>query len=366
MPIPPVPPMPFLVGRLNAGPARVSLIRLMAHAWGTAVHCVIFSVGLILMMHATQVGATLSVDGHWPHGSELWTGLREALLMFLQNILLPFMEIPFIDVADARTAMGVDVWGLWVPGFFSAFFIVTASLGLVTLRRQKSWSAVPYALLAAVLLVWQSQAGHALTEISSWEDLNSDKLGLSDEAQRIQRHMFKVGHDTWAELYTEQQCKSIQSVNNLPRFMECSADTFEAQLMPIVVQEVCRPRRTSAEPEFLRRVKACRDQGRKLHMLPSAATDSDAFYCRCRSAVFDMLQVVSRWFMVMWLFLLAGVLAAIYTAAEPKLGLMCHEERREVLCFAAVSTVILAVKATLFADALPWAQSGAGLLSIFG
>jgi len=340
-----------------AAPSPMGAGARVAHVCGTVVHSVIFSLGLVFLLHVANVGVALSAQGHWSVPGRALSSLRDGLVTLLRNLLLPFAEASFLDPLMPQSAGGIDVWGFWIPGLLSVFFITTASLGLATIRWRRPSRAVPYALLAAVLLVWQAQVAQALMEIATWEDLGpaSGRPRLT-EAQKIQQYIFKAAHESFTQFYSEQQCRAARGTGELPQLMTCAGSAMEAKLMPLVIQELCRPRSSSQTPDFDARVRKCKDRGQRMKLLASSSSDSDTFYCQCWSAMFDVLHTVSQWIVLIWLGLLAGVLSVLYIAAEPKLARMCAREQSEVMCFAVASIAILACKVTIFADGLPWAK----------
>lgn len=343
------------VGRHGVGlPDRRNFAggRLLFHLWGIAVHCVALACGFVLLINAMQV-ATMLVDF-----TEPWNGLFPSLKVFGNVMAMPFVGLPS---EDPLATSSVEIWGLWVPLFMSIFLLLVAFLGFGTLRSGVSpGQAAVYVILASVLLVWQAQAGQIIGEMASWENMfNNDVV---DEVRAMQKHLFKMTYEGWAELYNEHHCTSIQTGSE--RSLECSAETLEAQLMSVIVQEFCRAQ--TSRSDFSLRSQQCLEQGRQLKFLDGLGkpSDVDVYYCQCRTAIFDFLAAFSHWFIVLWLALLIGVLAALYAVVEPRLLKVAPEARREILLFGALGSVFLAIKAMMFADELPWsAPSDSNLLA---
>merc|ERR1719424_2015446 len=307
--------------------------------------------GVTLLMQATQVGLTLSTQGRF-EGS-FWTGLREGSVLFLRNVVgagLYFEASPLDSAMPTQTTYDIDVWGLWVPALLSALFILTGVLGFSTLRHRRPVTAAAYAVVAAVLVVLAAEAGRSLKEMAKWED-----LGQMPEQTAI----FKASYETFSQLYKDSQC-SVDADKPDSNWITCSGDTLEAQLLQVLVQEVCQPPGaggSSAETEFTNRAATCRKRGRELKMLAHASSETDDIFCRCWCATFDWFGVLSQSFVVIWLGLLLGVLSVLHAAAEPKLATMCPVERAEVLTFAGVAMSILACRVTLFSDGFPLSMS---------
>jgi len=331
--------------------------------FGAFVHGAIVSFGLIFSLNVAYVGSALSAQGLWSSPGAVVGGLRDALTVFLRNVLLPFGEATFLDPMMPESP-GIDVWGFWVPGLLSLFFLLVASLGLATLRWRRPPWAIPYALLAAVFLVWQAQVSQVFAAVSVWEDpLPLAGASRATLAQQVQRHLFKMGHESFTRLYSEQQCRAraVRGAEGAPRQVKCEADTPEAKLMPFVVQELCRSRTDDAEAEFAARVGGCSALGQRMKLFQSTPSESDAVFCQCWPAVFDSLQSVAGWMTVVWCGMLLGVLSVLYIAVEPRLSRMSSKEHCEVLCFAAVSIGFLACRVLLFPDKALWAKGLTGL-----
>jgi len=349
-------------GVAAGAPQRVAVGVRAAHACGALVHSVIFSLGLVFLLQVANIGVALDAQDHWSSAGTAVGSFRDAVVMLLRNLLLPFAEATFLDPMMPESS-GIDVWGFWVPGLLSFFFLSVAWLGLSTIRWRRPSRAVPYALLAAVFLVWQAQVSHTIIEISTWEDLGpSTGPSQLSVTQQVQQYFFKMGHESFTQMYSERSCKVAQKVDGIPRLMRCSGETLEAKVMPLIVQEFCRAQSDDLEWEFDVRVNACKDQGLRMRVLGSKTQESDAFYCRCWAAVFDKMQSFSKWIMFIWLAMLLGVLSVLYIAAEPKLSRMGSREHSEVLCFAFISMALLACRVAIFPDGLPWAKGMAGML----
>lgn len=345
---------------INGGPCRprwppAAFPVRAAYACGALVHSMLLSLGVMFMLHVTNVGLALSTQEQ-SSSSAGWSSLRDAIILLLRHVLLPFVEASFLDQFLPED-IGIEVMGFWVPGLLSIFLLVTAWLGLSTIRsRQPSPPrAVLYALLAAVLLVAQAQVGRALVEIATWEDL---ALGATPNRQlrKIQQRFFEASHVSFSERLSEQKCKVIRRHDNTPSKISCSDDSLEGSVLPILVEEFCRPERdaTHIDQDFDARSKRCEEQGKLLNLLPNPLTDGDEIFCRCWSAAFDSLKMLSSGLIFVWLGLLAGVLSAFFVAAQPKLARMSAAERSVALRFVVIGLTILACKVTILADSLPW------------
>mmetsp|Transcript_17889 Transcript_17889/g.34900 ORF Transcript_17889/g.34900 Transcript_17889/m.34900 type:complete len:383 (+) Transcript_17889:70-1218(+) len=336
-------------------PRATSVSVKVAQFSGAFVHSLILSLGMIFLLHVLNVGVALNAQGQWSNSGELMVSFRDGFVLLVRNLLLPFAEASFLDPLMPESP-GIDVWGFWVPGMLSFFFILTATLGIATIRGRRPSRAIPYAVCAAVFLVWKAQMSQAFIELASWESLGEgSRIGRSmpKHAQRVQQYLFKVGRESFSQLYTEHKCTVTARVDDVPRRMYCKSDSVEAKIIPIIVRDFCRSRPDDGEAEFDARIRGCKNQAHRLGLLNGDPSDSDGVYCSCWSAVFDALRLGSRWVMMAWVGLLMGVLSALYVAVEPRLACMGVRERSEVLAYAATGAVLLAFKAIMYPDSSP-------------
>mmetsp|Transcript_58346 Transcript_58346/g.181229 ORF Transcript_58346/g.181229 Transcript_58346/m.181229 type:complete len:381 (+) Transcript_58346:208-1350(+) len=333
-----------------------------ARLYGSFVHSVVLTFGLVFLIQVGNISASLSAQGQWFSSGTAMSSLKDALVLLLGNLLAPFGDASFLE-SSMPESPSVDVWGFWVPGILSVFFLSVASLGLATMRCRRPSRAVPYTFLAAIFVVWQAQVGQALLEMSTWEGVGDATGAASPTApKQVQEYLFKTAHESFAQSYVEHRCRAAKAREGATPLIRCEADTMEAKLVPIIVQEVCRARTDGTKVDFESRVASCRARGQRMRLFPSASQEADNFYCRCWPAVFSALRITARWIMVIWIGLLAGVLSVLYVAAEPKLSRMSSKEHSEVLCFAVASMILLACRVIWLPDGLPWLRSLTGSL----
>eukprot|EP00747_Dinoflagellata_sp_TGD_P209509 gnl/TRDRNA2_/TRDRNA2_82901_c0_seq1.p1 gnl/TRDRNA2_/TRDRNA2_82901_c0~~gnl/TRDRNA2_/TRDRNA2_82901_c0_seq1.p1 ORF type:complete len:281 (-),score=31.30 gnl/TRDRNA2_/TRDRNA2_82901_c0_seq1:493-1335(-) len=185
---------------VDGAAALARQVRMLVHAWGALLHGIIFCIGSMLWLHALQVGATLHVQGQGKEDqNKLWDGMYDAAVLFGRNLLMPFMEVAQVSPFSSQ-APSIAVWGVWIPGFLSGFLVLTSGLGLSAFRHRKTTSVVVYSMLAAILLVWQAQAGHTLLEFSSWEDLL--QRTRPRDIRKLEQQIFKVAHDAFTQLFS--------------------------------------------------------------------------------------------------------------------------------------------------------------------
>jgi hypothetical protein len=333
--------------------------------YGVLTQLIFMCVGLVLMLQAMQVALMLGFD---QQGS-IWTGCWQGLSLVLRSLLAPFVEEQYSSISISQ-AFDVHSLGLWFPAFLSAILIVTACLGFSTLRYRHPSCAVPYALLAAILLVGKAELGVVLKEVARWEDLGLRRepaVGsrlTQAEVKKMQSYFFKMSYEAFSDIYKAEKCSMVNQGNDQDsNWIRCFSDTLEANLVELVVQELCQPTLPSRSGSFTKRVRSCRKQGHELQLL-SQDGEAEEVYCRCWCGFFTWLQVASYFFVVIWFGMLLGVLSVIYAAAEPKLSRMGTVERAEVLTFASVVMLILAFRVTVFSDGFPYSDSASSLLAL--
>jgi len=266
-----------------------------------------------------------------------------AMGVLLRFLALPFIEVPLPDLTEAGSA-GVDVM-LWFPGLLGGFCLIFASLGFVSMRWRQTSRALPYALLAAVLLACMAEVAQASNEFSAWGDLASfsGRSRAMSEKAVLQQQVFRSGHGSFTQQFSEQRCKAVSGV----QMIKCSATTMEANFMSLMVQGFCRPRSDDLTADFEKSANTCRGH---VKSLMGVVLESDPLFCRCWTAFFDHQRTLARWALVMWFGLFVGILAVLYSVCESKLKRMCATERFEVLAFAVVSMAILACRAVLLPE----------------
>ncbi|CAE8649178.1 unnamed protein product, partial [Polarella glacialis] len=209
----------------------------MARTLALFVHGSMFVAGTMIIVHVAYIGLSLDAQGHWADRGEMWAGLRNAYILLLRSFLMPFMEASFLDPYVPHS-IDLDVWGFFVPGILCLFITNMAWLGLTSLRWPSSGRAIVYSLFAAVLLVSQAQVNQAMNEITSWEELmaaSGPAQSKSIQPWQIQQHLFKASHSSFGQIFTEAKCKIVSAVSTaLQERVECSAETAEATLLPVL------------------------------------------------------------------------------------------------------------------------------------
>mmetsp|Transcript_86432 Transcript_86432/g.257977 ORF Transcript_86432/g.257977 Transcript_86432/m.257977 type:complete len:348 (+) Transcript_86432:74-1117(+) len=301
------------------------------------IHGIVFSFGLVLTFVCGAMGSHLESQGIAP--PKPWA----AMGVLLRFLALPFIEVPLPDLTEAGSA-GVDVM-LWFPGLLGGFCLIFASLGFVSMRWRQTSRALPYALLAAVLLACMAEVAQASNEFSAWGDLASfsGRSRAMSEKAVLQQQVFRSGHGSFTQQFSEQRCKAVSGV----QMIKCSATTMEANFMSLMVQGFCRPRSDDLTADFEKSANTCRGH---VKSLMGVVLESDPLFCRCWTALFDHQRTLAWWILFIWFFMLAGILAVLYAASESRLNRMCARERFEVLVFAAISMTILACRAVLLPE----------------
>jgi len=308
------------------------------------VHGCVFIFGLALSALCGTMQAHFDSRGFPPPSP--WAAL-DVLLRFFA---LPFADVPLPDPTRPDSA-GVDVM-LWAPGLLGFFCLAFGRQGFATMGRRRPKEALPYAMVAAVLLAGLAELAQTTAEFSTWGDMARE---TSSEKAELQQQVFRSGHGSFSQQFSEQQCKAVSGA----KMMECSATTMEASFMSLMVPGYCRPLSDDAAAEFEKRVRSCRGH---VKLLTDNALESDPLFCRCWTALFDHQRTLAWWILFIWFFMLAGILAVLYAASESRLNRMCARERFEVLVFAAISMTILACRAVLLPEGIAASKGVIGAL----
>lgn len=321
-------------------PNRLGKFSILIHVYGYIVHGVLFAFGLLCSVSGSAFFAAHGADDGF------WSSLGEAT-----GVVFTMFSSPFFAVALPRPrnfSTSAICCALLIIG---TFLSMSASLGLATLRRQPG-RAVLYATFAAVLLAWILHCGLMLRELSEMEDLGQDISSLT-QLQQMKRQIFKEARGAFAQLYKGRQCKVIQQVVTpltTPLRISCNMSTIEGRITQAMVQGFCGDSlRTDGFPH---RVDTCLTGGVKLGLL-SEGIEHDIIFCQCWLACFDMLALESWCYLGMWGILLYGVIAVLYTAAEPALNRMCDQQWRDVCWFLIVGITGLVCKSLFFTKVLP-------------
>mmetsp|Transcript_72982 Transcript_72982/g.158395 ORF Transcript_72982/g.158395 Transcript_72982/m.158395 type:complete len:388 (+) Transcript_72982:146-1309(+) len=351
---------------LPARSFRAQLLDRLAHRCGAFVHIILVLFGLAFVLHVIQVGMFFGVKSSFEEDEVgAWRDFAVSVIIVLHQVLLLFFQAEWVQsiwsaigLRDVfHSTVSLEVWAIWIPGLLGFFLAFTGWLGLASRRRQQAKFAVPYAACAAVLLVWQANIAHVVIELASWEDPSRWSRSPA-EVQRMQKNLFKVSRDALGQLFVDQQCQ-VGRLEDEASFVtglmaECRGDGLEAQLLPVILKEFCGPRMLEPQTRFARRVRRCSEEGLKLGLLPQEQLGSDAMFCQCWPAVFNLLDTAWRWVVLFWAWLMVGVLSVLYTAAEKKTSMMSGRELYELGIFAFFAVIVLTTKVMAYPEAFPW------------
>merc|ERR1711924_197006 len=93
--------------------------------------------------------------------------------------------------------------------------------------------------------------------------------------------------------------------------------------------------------------ETCKSQGKMLSIFPSRTFPREDAFCRCRTVIYDWLQTMSRWSLVVWFGELFGVCGVLYFGVEPNLAKMDDKARQEILGVAVIGIAVLAGRVIL-------------------
>eukprot|EP00928_Gymnodinium_smaydae_P013801 TRINITY_DN15007_c0_g1_i2.p1 TRINITY_DN15007_c0_g1~~TRINITY_DN15007_c0_g1_i2.p1 ORF type:complete len:394 (+),score=56.93 TRINITY_DN15007_c0_g1_i2:66-1184(+) len=332
------------------------LLESAAFALATAVHTLIGTFGFLCLLHTAQAGLTLHAQGV-SVASLGWRGLVDAALLIFGNFIVPFSQSAASYVTRAQESVGFDALSVWMPCILGVFFLWTSALAQLSLRFRRLMFVAPYALSAVFMLVWQAEMMKMITKIAEEEvfEIKENAVNL-DKSQAVQLYMLNASYAGFSSVYEEQRCAATLPTGNKwgfkPVQVECEGDSLEAQLMQMASSQFCRAH--SGVPAFIdnyqSRVEMCLKQGGSLRVLPSRTRPRDTVFCRCRTAMFDILRVAMKWCLGCWFVELFAAVSVLYFGAEANLSKMDSQERYEIIGFAAVGTLALALKMTVFAD----------------
>jgi len=311
-----------------------------ARIYGFFVHGLLLIYGLVALLAGTIMAVGAQGDGAW---ATLRTGAGIAFASFAAPFLPLSRPRPWLHNLAALGCGNLLV---------GCFVIVSASLGLATLRRRRG-GAVCYALFAAAILARFLDKGLLFRALSKMEDIGPNISNLT-ELQYMKRHTFTQIHDRFVQMYKEHECKvtieeeyftKLSRFPVIPLIVSCNASTLEGKFLQELVN-------CSRVGDLRQRAGICRDRGLQLGLLSEAAIH-DAVFCNCWPARFDELAFEAWLFFGNWLIGMLGVAVVLYTAAEQRLASMCAQEKWDVICFMAVGVAILACKAAFFTQMFP-------------
>lgn len=279
--------------------------------------------------------------------------------MMFGNFAFPFSETAAMSVASRSgvspaAALHVDVWSFWLPMMLGSAIALYGLSGHLSLKYRHAAFLLPFGGLAVIFLIWQVEVSQMLSNIAYKEEFTilPGQTHLNAD-QAIHHEMFKMSYGQFTEMLDATGC-TISGAKGRPGLrpvqVDCKEDSMEAKLLQITLTQFCRPHTVDKKliQKFDRRVEVCKQQGAKLDILESDVMPREDAYCRCRTVVYDWLQVMSRWSMVIWFWELFGVCAVFYFAVEPNLARMDPRARKEFLFLAALGIAVLAGRVTLF------------------
>eukprot|EP00927_Polykrikos_kofoidii_P061391 TRINITY_DN56227_c0_g1_i1.p1 TRINITY_DN56227_c0_g1~~TRINITY_DN56227_c0_g1_i1.p1 ORF type:complete len:395 (-),score=70.73 TRINITY_DN56227_c0_g1_i1:13-1176(-) len=319
------------------------------------LHTIVGSFGMLILFHAVQMAVTLHAQDALKFVvSGFWT----AIMVLAGNVVLPFSTIAASLALEIQENMNFVVAAVWMPMILGFLLLLTACLAQLTLRKFRLF-VVPYALLAALFLVWQAEMGKLLSKVADEEDINLvDAQKTLNIAQMRQYIMFNVSYDGFSKVYSDSDCSATLPTGGKNRLrVNCAKTTMEAQFMQAGTQ-LCtgstfgdkRSKFTSVD--FERRVEKCMTQGRQLKLFATGTSTRDNVFCRCRATTFDWLHVMSQWVMVVWVGEIVAAFGVLYFGVASNLAKMGKDERREILLFAILGLVSLSFRVLFFPDDL--------------
>jgi len=328
------------------------LLHQAIQAYASIMCVLILSVGLSFFFHTIQGAAFM----HSTTSKEFLSSLKTAASMLFGNFAIPFSETVATAIAQnaespeasLSQAMSVGVWSFWMPCMVGTVLFLYGISGYLTLKFRHIAFLLPFTGLAVVLLVWQVEVSQMLTQIAYEEkfEFTASQTHLKP-SQMMHYEMFKTTYEKFIEVLSTAQCEvSSTTSSQRPIQLDCERNSMESNLLRVAVVQFCVPR---SRPElFKKRVEVCKLQGSTLSILPKKPLVREEAFCRCRLMVYDWMQAVSRWSMVVWTLQLFGVCAVVYFGMEANLAKMGTKERREILGFAAVGIAVLACRVAFF------------------
>lgn len=328
-----------------------SVLRAVCSGYASLTNSILFLIGMMHVLHGIQMGRRLHPAGLLQDAAQRG---RDAVLVLSGSFAEAFLPGGAAAAHFPAEDLGSKVWQFWIPLIFGTLVALTGLLGRLVLRFQHAAFVLPYSALAVVFLVWQIEFMKTMPLVVETEEFSVDSKTTQENIM-----LFKDSYDAFTSHYVDWDCRAKQQRSYKVR-VNCTDDPIEGQFMQFVLTEFCRTqsRRVDAMADFDRRVDLCLSQGKGLEIMKRTRdTTPDWIYCRCRSAVFDWLRIVSRWITAVWLGELASVLMVIYIGAEPNLKRMGTTQHREVLGFAAIGVALLVGRVTIFPGAeslVPW------------
>merc|ERR1740129_1339309 len=221
------------------------------------------------------------------------------------------------------------------------------------MKLQRTACVLPFAILAAIFLVWQLELNKVIEIVANEEALTSkaDQTHL-ERSQEPHYNMYKMSYDQFTDMLTYVGCSISLDKDSGPSpiRLDCQQDSMETQMVRMVLMQLCQTETTDENTvrDLKHRIQVCKDQGRQLGILPKKLRAREHAYCRCRVAAFKMLQFAAKWAMHFWFAELFGVCTILYFGMEPHLAKMDAAQRRDVMIFGIVGLAVLVARVTLY------------------
>lgn len=340
---------------------------LASFVWGVFVHSAVglFGTSLLLISAALSQGQ----DRERPREEAHPGVVLDATRWVVAQLAVPFLEQPFSNALPAEedeearyNSPTTALWGAWVFLLAGILAAVVAALGLSVLLR--AWDAVllqptplpsavrsqiqqallrvalPYAVLAAVLLAWQAETGAFLASSTGWA-----QWGTDSPVRNKRRELYRGAHSAFTKAYARHQCKGLNRTEGLPS-LACTANTFEAKLMQDSIHKLCKVRSTSTRQ--MARLKQCFTLGEELGFeREGPGAEGYSFYCRCWAASLGLVPALGSLCRLVWMGLYTGALSVLYVAAEPGTAALPPSARGEILAFGVGVAGFLGTKAMI-------------------
>lgn len=299
----------------------------------------------MFLMQSVQTVKTVKVQ-------TAWRDAQTAVFLLWTNFAVPFMKDEIArrqdPAADAlSTSVSISVWSFWLPAMLGVSILAYGIFGRLSMRFRSAKCLVPFAAFAVTFLMWQVEMSQMISSFAYEEEfkLTQGQTHLSKK-QTFHYGMFKQAYDGFSITMKTNQCELTQQPQGISA--KCMVESFESKMMEVLVSQFCRPR-SKAKKEvtaFQARVEVCVQQGKFLEILPDRATASlhDEAFCRCRAVMYDVIQAVSKWAMVVWFAELLGVCGVFYIGVEANLARMDRTAQNEILGFAGIGITLLVAK----------------------
>jgi len=318
------------------------LVRRLVLTYVNMMSATIAAMGLVLWLHSVQNAGLVAEEG--------LQAVRTMALMLLSNFALPFFDNAAAVVGDLFQSPGLSdsltagVWNFWLPLMFGSVLLVYGGLGFLCSRVKSVHPAllVPFGLVAAVMLVWQVEVNMALAKVAQEEvlPLEQGQTSLKPDQQPF-FHLFELSYDKFKEALRDFGCKVGAGSTDAEIWVECQDDSVEAQLLQVVITQICDAPVVDDPKADAKAVQMCVQQGQQLGIIPVPSATRDDAFCKCRRLAYSKMQYLTSWSMAVWFAQFFAVCAIMYFGVEPNLQKMPASQRRDVRAYGVVMMAVV-------------------------